>query len=421
MKNLFSPVVLRNLGALFSLQIGNYIIPLLLVPYLLRVLGLDLFGTLMFALAFVVVARVCVSYGFDLTATRQVAISRDSVDLLSQLFANVVAARVVIWASCVALLMILSVFVHEVAAVRLIIVIAMLGLLGDAVFPVWLYQGMESMAAITKIRLGAKLANLVLVLIFVKEPSDILLVPLIEALTTIAGGAIGFVAALRLFHLRLTLPCAMAMKAQLWDGVPIFVSTMAVQLYTTANVIILGIVVDTVAVGAYSIAEKIYAALRGLLSPVVQAVFPAMARLHDSAREQFAATCRGAMRSLLPTLIAIALALFLSTPWLVALIAGEEQADTVNALRVFAVSLPFAIGSFLAPMLVVRRRKTVLMRVTVIGALLGLALSPLLAVLLGAAGAATAFLTVQIYNTTALMLASRTDDAKALRQVSADR
>lgn len=421
MRELFSPVVLRNLGSLLSLQIGNYLIPLLLVPYLLRVLGFDLFGTLMFSLAFVVVARVCVSYGFDLTATRQVAVARDSGHALSQLVADVVGARMAIWLVCAALLSVLSLVADQIADVRLLILIGLLTLLGEAAFPVYLYQGMERMAAITQARLGAKFANLLLVFLLVKGPGDVMLVPLIEAITTIVGGGIALAMAVKRFKLELVLPSGAGIGAQLRDGWPILVSTMAVQLYTTANSIVLGVLVGPQAVGAYSVAEKVYSALRGLLSPVVQAIFPVMARLHDSARPKFSGVYRGAVRMLVPTLIAVGLALFIAAPWLVAIIAGEPQAEASNALRVFAIAFPFAMGSFLAPMLVVQQKSSVLMRITLIGGGLALGLSPLLTVYLGAVGAAATFLAVQIYNTAALLVANRAEETRASEATGGDR
>ncbi|MGL5452792.1 MAG: oligosaccharide flippase family protein, partial [Aeromonas sp.] len=37
-------VIIRNILSLFSIQMVNYLLPLLVVPYLVRVLGLSNFG-----------------------------------------------------------------------------------------------------------------------------------------------------------------------------------------------------------------------------------------------------------------------------------------------------------------------------------------------------------------------------------------
>lgn len=409
MKSLLSSVVLRNFGALSVLQVGTYLAPLLLVPYLTRVLGIELFGSWMFAMAFVIFARICVSYGFDLTATKQVAVASDSMCRLSELLADVVAVRLLIWLLCFVLIMCVSLLSNQIAEVRPLIVIAFFILPGEAIFPVWLFQGMETMGAITLIRLGTKLANLSLVLAFVKGPDDILLVPLIEATTMMAGGLIALVLAIRRFGLRLVWPSPRRVETQLRDGGPIFVATLAVQFYTTLNMIVLGFIVGPAAVGAYAIAEKIYSALRGLLGPFVQAVFPAMARLHDAALAQFSEAYRGVLRLLVLLLLAVSVTLFATAPLLVLLIVGASEPAAVDALRVFAIAFPFAVGSFLAPMLVVRGRNVALMRITILGGFIGLVLAPPLSTIFGAAGAAGAFLAVQMCNSIALIRANRAD------------
>lgn len=413
MKSLFSPVVLRNFGALLTLQAGTYLIPLLLVPYLIRTLGLALFGTWMFAFAFVVFARICVSYGFDLTATRQVAGgARESPEQLSEILVDVTAARLIIWVLSFVALIGASFVVPELAGVRLLMAIAFFILLGEALFPVWLYQGMETMGAITQLRLGSKLVNVLLVLALVKGPEDLLLVPLLEAVTSLAAGLIALVLAWRRFRLHLVRPRLNRIVKQLRDGGHLFVSILAVQFYTTINVIVLGFVVGPVAVGAYSLADKIYSALRGILGPFVQAVFPAMARLHGAARADFTRSYRSVLIYLLPLLSLIGAALFLTAGLLVSLASGSRDEAAVMTLQVFALSFPFAVGSFLSPMLVVRGRSATLMLITMFGGVIGLILALPLARMFGAPGAAAAFLAVQIYNSVALIIANRMDDRR---------
>lgn len=408
MRALLSPVVLRNFRALFILQAGNYLIPLLLVPYLVRVLGLEVYGSWMFALSFVIMARICISYGFDLTATRQVAaFAQGSQRRLSELVTDVIAIRLSVWGGCLVLLMMLSLAVVQVADVRDLIFVAFFILLGEALFPVWLFQGMETMGAITQLRLGAKLANLVLVVVFVRGPEDLLFVPIFESATMMSAGVIALVIAQRRFSLQIVSPKLERIKTQLRNGGPVFVATLAAQFYTTVNMIVLGFMVGPLAVGAYALAEKIYSALRGIMGPFVQAVFPAMARLHDAAHSEFKETYRSVLRLLLPILCVVGVLLFLVAGPLVELVSGGQDNATINSLRIFALAFPFALGSFLAPMLVVRGQNTALMHITIVCGLSGLLLAPILTYFFDAPGTAGAFLIVQIYNSWALIQANR--------------
>ncbi|ASS97999.1 MULTISPECIES: oligosaccharide flippase family protein [Geobacillus] len=68
----------ENFLSLATLQGLNYILPLLTLPYLVRVLGPDNYGLVAFAQSFIQFFIILVDYGFNLSATNQIAIYRDN-------------------------------------------------------------------------------------------------------------------------------------------------------------------------------------------------------------------------------------------------------------------------------------------------------------------------------------------------------
>ena len=65
--------LLGNMFWLYSLQGLNYFIPFAVLPYLVRVLGVERYGLVSFAQAFAQYFVILTDYGFNLFATKQIA------------------------------------------------------------------------------------------------------------------------------------------------------------------------------------------------------------------------------------------------------------------------------------------------------------------------------------------------------------
>src|SRR5690554_1429358 len=99
-------VLLSNFGYLTALQIAGYIFPILTVPYLARVIGVDSFGKIAFASAIIVWFQTVSDWGFRYTATRDVAQNRDDKEKVSEIFSNVLWARCILMVVSFVLLLI---------------------------------------------------------------------------------------------------------------------------------------------------------------------------------------------------------------------------------------------------------------------------------------------------------------------------
>lgn len=399
--------IAKNFAALVILQGGNYLLPLLLIPFLVRTLGLNTFGDWAFAGAFVAVFRTFVAYGFDLTATRAVSISREDRAFVGEVYTTVLLTRLLIFVLvCIALVMLGLAFAN-IQKVLALALLSMLVLVGEAFFPVWLFQGMERMSAITQLRLGYRALFVVTTMLLVRGPEDVFLIPVIEAVGSLGAGLIAMRLAYARYDLPLRWPRPSFAVQHVRDGASVFISNVAVHFYTTINTVLLGILASTIAVAQFSIAEKVYFAVRGMLGPVVQAVFPSLSRLAVNDAKAFQRAARLLSLLLFGCLVVLAGAIFLLADWIVRLIAGVPDPVAARTLQILAVALCFAMGSIFSALLVAEKKDKLLVRVTLITMVVNLIVVGPLTHYFGVAGAAFALLITQIVHVAVQVLANR--------------
>lgn len=391
--------IFRNFLALTILQGGNYLLPLILIPFLIRSLGMSTFGDWVFAGSFVAIFRTFVNYGFDLTATRAVSVNRDDRNFVGQIYTTVVATRLVIFGLSCLTLFGLALLFESIWRIVLLAQLSMLVLIGEALFPIWLFQGMEQMSTITQLRLGYRALFVLCVILIVRDPQDVLLVPLIEGAASLVAGLIAMRLAFVRYGLAFHWPGRVFVETQLKEGASILVSYVAVHFYTTINTVLLGIVQGSVAVAQFSIAEKIYFAIRGMLGPVVQALFPMLSRLHEADRNAFNRVARTTALAFVAGLVSLALiTCFMAEP-LVQLIGGKPDQEATHVLQILAVALVFALGTLLSSLLVIQQRGNTLAIITFATMALNLIIIYPLLHSFGVIGMAIAFLITQIFQT----------------------
>lgn len=273
--------LLENFLSLGALQIISYVIPLFSLPYLSRVLGVEKFGLVFFAFAFMQYFIMLTDYGFGLSATREIAVNRHNKNNLSNIFSAVTFIKFILLIVSFSLLCATVFFIPKLRENWLVFMLSFLMVVGNAIYPVWFFQGMERMKYITFLNILSKTIFLVLIFIFVKRESDYIIVPLLNSMGFLVSGVIGMFFAIKNLGAKLYIPKWGAIKKQFKYSSEFFLSRVSVSAYTNTNTFCLGLIGSTVMVGYYVAAEKIYNAINGIQAPLGQALYPFVAKNKD--------------------------------------------------------------------------------------------------------------------------------------------
>jgi len=324
-----------------AVQAGSYILPLVNIPYLLRVIGPEHYGLIAFSQAVMAYFVTLNDYGFNLSATRELAMRRDDPALRGELYSCVMAIKC---ALCLVSFLILSALVafvprfHDHGR----IFFASFGIVvGTLLFPQWFFQGIEKMYWISAVNLIANLLFTAGIYLLVRTPSDFVLAAMVQASGKLLAGILGLIILFSTENVKLSVPSMLQLRHRLGDGWHLFMSSAAATLYTSSNAVVLGLVCGMTEVGYFSAAYKIFAAGQMLVSPMCQAIYPHVCSLAHRSRELAIDYLRKAMLIIGGITFFGGLLVLVLAPWIVRLAMGPKYTASVAVLQFMALT-PFA-------------------------------------------------------------------------------
>ncbi|MEF3281017.1 MAG: flippase [Elusimicrobiota bacterium] len=336
-------VLVSNFFYLSILQAINYLLPLVTFPYLVRVLGVEYFGLLSFAGATVAYFNIITDYGFNLTATREISIHRDDKSKLSEIFSSVMIIKFALM--CISFLL-LGILIYSFEKFRKDAMIYFLifgGVIGQVLFPVWFFQGIERMKYITYINLLSRLIFTVAIFIFVKKKDDYYMVPILGGLGGIVGGVYALYFIRRYFGIEFAFQKIDTLKYYLREATQIFISNVAISLYTVSTTFILGLFTNNTIVGYYAAADKIIHAFKVLMVPLSQTLYPFMSsKFHNDPQRAFR-VIRKLAKVIFAFTFLISMFILLYSKTIIYLFLGNQFKDSIILLQIMSF-LPMIVA-----------------------------------------------------------------------------
>jgi PST family polysaccharide transporter len=235
---------------------------------------MELYGLIAFSTAFVYYFQVITDYGFNLTATREIALHRNKQDKIIEIYNSVMIIKIILLIVCF-IIMTGIIFSFKILRDNYVIYYLTYGVvIGNALLPTWLFQGMEKMKYMTILNLITKVSFTILIFVFVTKKEDYLLVPIFTSAGYIISGLLSFVIIKKSFKIEYSNQPIKILKTYIKDGWYVFLSQLKITFFSNSNILILGIFTGNVEVGYFSSAEKIIRTLSALQTPVVNALFP---------------------------------------------------------------------------------------------------------------------------------------------------
>ena len=286
LKDLFNgkdaKVLLENFISLSSLQLIGMILPLITLPYVLRVLGLENYGAIVFAASLIAYFSALTDFSFKYTATRDVAIFRNSPKKLNLIYSKVIIIKALFLSLSFLIITIVVYSYQPFYDNKLIYILTAPMLLGQALFPDWFFQGIEKMKYITFLNIGIKLFFTICIFIFIREKSDYWIYPLLQSAGFIGAGIVGQFILMKKYKLKFLWLKPRILKQTIKSNTPIFINQFTPTLYNNTSTFLLGILTNNTNVGIYNAIKTVIGLCISLIEILSRVFFPFLNRKKEA-------------------------------------------------------------------------------------------------------------------------------------------
>lgn len=271
----------KNIISLFFVQFSNYLVPIIILPYLSRVVGIDGVGIISIALSLCAISFIVTDFGFTVSSTYWVSQNRDMKEKVSRYIGSVFVLKTIL-----VFIVLLGLYVYSYFSKQAIfnshwmLLAISMSVLFQAFQITWFFQGIEKMKNITFCVAFSKFSYLILVILVVKKPGD-------EVLALFSFGLSNMLSMLLGIYLykkegyKIIKPSFYEVTKLFKNTFSFFMSRASVGIYTSASTLIIGNFAGVQQAALYSSAEKLYQASLSMTSPISQALYPYLARTSD--------------------------------------------------------------------------------------------------------------------------------------------
>lgn len=389
--------LLSNFTSLSAVQAATYILPVIIMPYLFRVIGPGKFGLIAFAQALMQYFFILTDYGFNISATKEISLCRHNHCEISKVFSAVMTVKLALAFLSLLLLGVIVYFIPRLRNNWPVFILSFGAVLGNTLFPAWFFQGIEKMKQIAYLNIIGGFFMLIFIFVFVRRPQDFLRVPLITSCALLVTGVWALRIVSKKFGVIFKFPGYTNLRQQLRAGWDIFISNIAINAYTATRISVVGLLTDATITGFYAIAEKLANAFQTFpLLSLSQAIFPRLSKIFHK-NKVLALELMRLMQQVTVVLSLICLLLiFIFAPAIVKLFCGGDYYSTVLSLRLLLIAVFFvSANAFRVQFLLVCGKTDIYSRIHVFSSMIGLPLIFLLVASFGFMGAAIASIAIE--------------------------
>lgn len=386
----------RNLVYSLLLTLSTYLVPLVVFPYISRVLGPAGMGNIEFVDNVIDFAILFSMMGLTTLGVREIAKNRDNREQLDRTFSELFALNLISTFLVLCLLVGLLFFVPEFRAHRSLFIVGLTKVVFNLLWIEWFFKGVENFRYITIRSILVRLSFIAFVFLFVRTRDDCVVYYALWVGITVMNALCNWSYRKRYVSLVFRhLHIVRYVKPFLFLGLFALLSAV----YTHLNVVYLSFVSTDVEVGYFTTATKLYRVMIALFSALTSVMIPHMSVLvkrHDVA--EIRRLTEKVFQLLFSFAFPVLIFIEVFADDLILLFAGDQFAEAVLPMRM-VMPLLLVIGTeqiLVLQLLIPMRKDRDILFSACVGVVACITVNLLLTAHLGSAGAALSWIAAEV-------------------------
>lgn len=378
------------------LTVSGYLFPLITFPYVTRVLGVNNIGICNFVDSIVQYFIYFSMMGITTIGIREIARVKGNKEELSRTFNNLLAINLTSTVIAILALLMGVLFVPQLQEHKSLFFIGAAKVLANTLLIEWLFKGLEDFKYITARSIIIRALYVVAVILFVKEPDDYVMYFFLTSFMVVVNATVNVIYSRKFVRLSFN---GINLKTYLKPFIILGSYSLLTSMYTTFNVAYLGFATDTVEVGYYSTATKLFTIILSFYSAFTGVMMPRMSALLGEGRiDEFKRLTNKSVELLFAFVIPIIIISEFCAPEIIRIVAGEGYEGSIMPMRI-VMPLMLICGyeqilvlQMLSPM----KKDTAILRNSIIGASVALLSNIILVPLFASSGTAAVWVISEI-------------------------
>lgn len=251
-------VVFANFSYISILQLILLIAPLITYPYLVKVLGRELYGMVLTAQMLVSYASLVIDFGSNSVCAKHVAIHREDKDKLAEIVSSVLCVRLALWVISFFIYLAVVWLIPTYRVYWLLFVISYGLTVQELLFPQYFFQGIERMKYITIVHTIIRFTFIVLVFVTIKKEADYLYFPVLYTIGYLLGGLYALYLIFKKMGVRFYIPALKTMRYYVKDASPLFATDLICTIKDKINYLLVGAFVGMSEVVIYDLGLRLH-------------------------------------------------------------------------------------------------------------------------------------------------------------------